>query len=131
MLVTFDAPSGEPQELPREFVPEAFREWELSVRDWQTQCSMNSPESSSSSDSSLEYRVRRLLPSVGCEADATAFVDEAVVGNASSSSTSTSSSSTSSSSPLLLLATAADGGYALVPSKLSTTQGEIMRVEAC
>ena len=45
MLVTFDAASSwggaEARELPREFVPDAFREWDLSVRDWQTQCSMN------------------------------------------------------------------------------------------
>ena len=134
MLVTFDVDSQEARELPREYVPDAFREWELSVRDWQTQCSMNAV-----ADSSLEYRVRRLLPSVGCEADATAFVDEAVVGNGSSSSSSSSSPSSSSpsssSAPLLLLATAPDGGYVLVPSKLSLTSeggaGKPTRVEAC
>jgi hypothetical protein len=133
MLVTFDAagPSREEavaRELPREFVPDAFREWELSVRDWQTQCSMSATDSDDGSGESLEYRLRRLLPSVGCEADATAFVDEAVVGNASSSSSS--STPSPSAPPRLLLATIPDGGYALVPSRLSSSEGPT-RVEAC
>ena len=125
MLVTFDAKSGEARELPREFVPDAFREWDLSVRDWQTQCSMHAR------GEDLEYRVRRLLPSVGCEADATAFVDEAVVGNSRASSPSSSSPSSDSNQESLLLSTAPDGGYALVPPRLSTKEGELTRVEAC
>lgn len=142
MLVTFDAaaPSSsggaapEPRELPREFVPDAFREWGLAVRDWQTQCSMNAVEDGKSV--SLEYRVRRLLPSVGCEADATAFVDEAVVASSSSHSSSSPSSSSSSSSspappPPLVLATAPDGGYALVPSRIAAGDSPMTRVEAC
>ena len=151
MLVTFDAASSwggaEARELPREFVPDAFREWDLSVRDWQTQCSMNAvaaaPAAAAAAAAggdgevvSLEYRVRRLLPSVGCEADATAFVDEAVVagggggGNASSSSRGSPSSSPSSAPPLVL-ATAPDGGYALVPSRISVGDSPTTRVEAC
>ena len=138
MLVTFDAAASgagaEPRELPREFVPDAFREWEMTVRDWQTQCSMNATaaggENGKEEEASLEYRVRRLLPSVGCEADATAFVDEAVVG-ASSASSSSSSSSSSPDAPRFFLATAPDGGYALVPSRLSAAGDAPTRVEAC
>ena len=103
MLVTYDA-KGEAQELPPSVVPAAFREWEVSVRDWQTQCSTVVDGSGV-----LRYRLRRLvreesekrgraaspqrrrarpahplpslqLPSVGCEADATAFVDAEVAG---------------------------------------------------
>lgn len=56
---------GETLELPESVVPEAYREWEVKVFDWQTQCPTladNSP--------SLTYRSIKLLPTVGCEADA-------------------------------------------------------------
>ena len=74
--------TGSPIELPPRYVPEAFREWGVEVADWQTQCStevLPVPGGDAISTSfSLSYRLKRLLPSVGCEADATAFVDEGV-----------------------------------------------------
>ncbi|MCO5572038.1 hypothetical protein L7F22_025789 [Adiantum nelumboides] len=54
---------GEPRELPSAVVPEAFREWEVQLYDWQTQCPTIANEN-------IYYRLTRLLPTVGCEADA-------------------------------------------------------------
>lgn len=56
---------GKPTELPEYVVPEAYREWEVKVFDWQTQC----PTLAQSSPS-LIYKTIKLLPTVGCEADA-------------------------------------------------------------
>ncbi|XP_057808938.1 uncharacterized protein LOC131023414 [Salvia miltiorrhiza] len=59
---------GQTVELPESVVPEAYREWEFKVFDWQTQCPTlaetlgNSP--------SLTYRSIKLFPTVGCETDA-------------------------------------------------------------
>ncbi|GAA0161840.1 hypothetical protein LIER_18066 [Lithospermum erythrorhizon] len=57
---------GKPIELPESVVPEAYREWEVKVHDWQTQC----PTLASQEHVSLTYKLIRLLPTVGCEADA-------------------------------------------------------------
>lgn len=59
--------SGEPVALPENVVPEAFREWGVQVLDWQTQCpTLADP----AAPCALHYRLVRLLPTVGCEADA-------------------------------------------------------------
>ncbi|GAB4853006.1 hypothetical protein Ancab_017195 [Ancistrocladus abbreviatus] len=57
---------GKSIELPESFVPEAYREWEVKVFDWQTQC----PSPAQLEDFVLSYGLIRLLPTVGCEADA-------------------------------------------------------------
>lgn len=57
---------GSPIELPESVVPEAYREWEVKVFDWQTQC----PTLARPTHFELFYKVIRLLPTVGCEADA-------------------------------------------------------------
>ncbi|KAL8463141.1 hypothetical protein ACS0TY_033971 [Phlomoides rotata] len=57
---------GKPTELPEYVVPEAYREWEVKVFDWQTQC----PTLAQSQSQSLAYKTIKLLPTVGCEADA-------------------------------------------------------------
>ncbi|KAH7373960.1 hypothetical protein KP509_17G081100 [Ceratopteris richardii] len=71
--------SGEPRELPSAVVPEAFREWDVQLYDWQTQCPTIAEEN-------LYYRLIRLLPTVGCEADAATqySTDERCTGNAES-----------------------------------------------
>ncbi|KAK9051873.1 hypothetical protein SSX86_028501 [Deinandra increscens subsp. villosa] len=71
---------GKPVELPENVVPDAYREWEVRVFDWQTQC----PTLAQPDNSSAMYKLVRLLPTVGCEADAaTRFsVDERVIGGA-------------------------------------------------
>ncbi|CAI9104831.1 OLC1v1003598C1 [Oldenlandia corymbosa var. corymbosa] len=61
--------SGEPIQLPESVVPEAFREWDVQVFDWQTQCpTLAPPQPHSHFD--FHYRLIALLPTVGCEADA-------------------------------------------------------------
>ncbi|KAI3447878.1 hypothetical protein Pfo_004543 [Paulownia fortunei] len=59
---------GKPIELPESVVPEAYREWDVKVFDWQTQC----PTLAQSHNNcpSLMYKTIKLLPTVGCEADA-------------------------------------------------------------
>ncbi|XP_027085805.1 uncharacterized protein [Coffea arabica] len=57
---------GEPMELPESVVPQAYRDWEVKVFDWQTQC----PTLAHPTHSQLTYKLIRLLPTVGCEADA-------------------------------------------------------------
>ncbi|XP_062020223.1 uncharacterized protein LOC133736661 [Rosa rugosa] len=57
---------GNPIELPERVVPDAYREWEVKVFDWQTQC----PTLADPEDQVLAYKTIELLPTVGCEADA-------------------------------------------------------------
>ena len=59
--------AGDPVELPENVVPAAYREWGVQVYDWQTQCpTLADP----AAPCALHYRLVRLLPTVGCEADA-------------------------------------------------------------
>lgn len=69
---------GKPIELPESVVPEAFREWCVQVFDWQIQC----PTLAELEEPLVLYKLIKLLPTVGCEADAaTRFsVDERNVG---------------------------------------------------
>lgn len=71
---------GEPIELPEQVVPEAFREWEVKVFDWQTQC----PTLAQPQDFTLFYKLIKLLPTVGCEADAATrySIEERNIGGA-------------------------------------------------
>ncbi|XP_058739755.1 uncharacterized protein LOC131611944 isoform X1 [Vicia villosa] len=73
---------GSTIELPEYVVPEAYREWEVKVFDWQTQC----PTLANPEDHVLEYRSVQLLPTVGCEADAATVYssDERKVGGENS-----------------------------------------------
>jgi hypothetical protein len=57
---------GKPFELPENVVPEAYREWEVRVFDWQTQC----PTLAQPDDLAVKFKLIKLLPTVGCEADA-------------------------------------------------------------
>lgn len=70
---------GAPVELPENVVPGAFREWGVQVFDWQTQCPTLADEHGGLL---LTYKMIKLLPTVGCEADAATrySVEERVVG---------------------------------------------------
>ena len=70
---TFDI-DGTPRELPEYYVPQAYRDWDVKLYDWQTQCSM------SCDSSTMSYSLRKLMPTVGCEADAIAFTEDASGG---------------------------------------------------
>ena len=69
---------GKPIELPESVVPEAYREWEVKVFDWQTQC----PTLVETEDFTVAYKLMKLLPTVGCEADAATrySIDERNIG---------------------------------------------------
>ncbi|KAK7280072.1 hypothetical protein RJT34_25134 [Clitoria ternatea] len=73
---------GKAIELPESVVPEAYREWEVKVFDWQTQC----PTLAEPEEHVLKYKSIQLLPTVGCEADAATrySVDERNVGGGNS-----------------------------------------------
>ena len=66
---TFDA-DGQPRQLPEYYVPQAYRDWDVQIHDWQCQCSMLCNEEG------MQYVTRKLMPTVGCEADAIAFTEE-------------------------------------------------------
>lgn len=72
------SPEGKPFELPENVVPEAYREWEVKVFDWQTQC----PTLAEPDDFIAKYKLIKLLPTVGCEADAATrhSIDERYIG---------------------------------------------------
>ena len=53
-----------------QYVPQEFRDWEVRLVDWQTQCSMLA------TDKGVTYSLKRLMPTVGCEADAQVHVIE-------------------------------------------------------
>lgn len=74
---------GQPLELPESVVPEAFREWEVKVFDWQTQC----PTLAHPDAKTFLYKSIKLLPTVGCEADAATryTIDHRSVGGSKSS----------------------------------------------
>ncbi|DBB07648.1 TPA: hypothetical protein ACH3X3_009083 [Trebouxia sp. C0006] len=67
---TFTA-DGQPQELPSQYVPKEFRDWNVTLYDWQSQCSMQ-PQATG-----IKCLLKRLMPTVGCEADAQTFHEEA------------------------------------------------------
>lgn len=50
---------------------QAYRDWDVKLYDWQSQCSMFADAEG------MKYTLRRLMPTVGCEADAIAFTEEA------------------------------------------------------
>ena len=58
-------------------VPEAYREWEVKLFDWQTQC----PTLAEAEEQVLGYKLIQLLPTVGCEADAATRyrIDERII----------------------------------------------------
>lgn len=74
---------GKPIELPEFVVPEAYREWEVKVFDWQTQC----PTLAEPEDHTVAYKLIKLLPTVGCEADAATrySIDERNIGGSHNS----------------------------------------------
>ncbi|WIA14417.1 hypothetical protein OEZ85_002943 [Tetradesmus obliquus] len=105
-------PAGEPEQLPEHYVPGAFRDWGVELWDWQSQCSSTT---AAAADGRLKLRsmVRRLMPTVGCEADAIAFTEE--VSGSSSSSSSSADGAAAADAGVLLVARA-DGSYSTGPA---------------
>ncbi len=61
---------GQPQELPSQYVPKEFSDWDVTLYDWQSQCSMQ-PQATG-----IKCLLKRLMPTVGCEADAQSFHED-------------------------------------------------------
>lgn len=66
---TFSA-DGKPCELPSQYVPQEFNDWNVTLYDWQSQCSMQ-PQ-----PTGIKCLLKRIMPTVGCEADAQSFNEE-------------------------------------------------------
>jgi hypothetical protein len=125
VTATFN-PAGDALDLPERFVPQAFRDWDMVPKDWQSQCSVPPPEQAAGGGGLplLRFASRRMMPTVGCEADAVAFTDEmTVIGGANSTATATPQQ--------VLAAVAADGAYASAPSRLPADGRATVRLEAC
>ncbi|GAX80338.1 hypothetical protein CEUSTIGMA_g7776.t1 [Chlamydomonas eustigma] len=112
------SPEGVAIPLPERYVPSAFREWGVELFDWQSQCSMVA----STQAKSLSYRVRRMMPSVGCEADAIAFTEE---------STSCGIDTSRNSKIMEVKAVFRDGSYYAGPSSMSELAANTVTLEFC
>jgi hypothetical protein len=143
------SPAGDALDLPERYVPSAFRDWDMVPKDWQTQCSVpplplstasasassgssgaGAASSSSSAPPPLRYAMRRMMPTVGCEADAVAFTEDmTVIGGGADGDSSSSSSGAMTSA--VLAAVAADGAYASAPAALPSDGRATVRLEAC
>ncbi|CAA2977094.1 Hypothetical predicted protein [Olea europaea subsp. europaea] len=107
---------GTPIELPESVVPEAYREWEVKVFDWQTQC----PTLAQPHEFSLMYKNIKLLPTVGCEADAATrySIDERNVTN-------------NEQSPVLAFAYQSSGCYVAVWPVADHDSDKLLELEYC
>ena len=80
---SFDPRTGNASSLPSHLVPDAFREWGMEIKDWQSQCS-TTPRADGNA---LYVKDARFVPVVGCEADASTVEsyerDDIVVDEAS------------------------------------------------
>ncbi|KAG2430547.1 hypothetical protein HXX76_010067 [Chlamydomonas incerta] len=111
ITVTFEA-SGAAQPLPDRYVPGAYRDWGVELFDWQSQSSCTIPQGRS-----LRNIFKRLMPTVGCEADAIAFVEEAAdVWQADGGSA--------------VKPVTPDGGYLAAPAQLPAGGGKV-KLEGC
>ncbi|KAF6253932.1 hypothetical protein COO60DRAFT_1666870 [Scenedesmus sp. NREL 46B-D3] len=108
-------PTGEPEQLPEHYVPGAFREWGVELWDWQSQCSSTTAVDTGG-NRKLRSMVRRLMPTVGCEADAIAFTEEQSGSSSSSSSSSSDADGTAAADAGVLLVASADGSYSTGPA---------------
>eukprot|EP00877_Chromochloris_zofingiensis_P003184 jgi/Chrzof1/12867/Cz07g10080.t1 len=102
------SPEGQPLQLPEYYVPEAYREWGVELFDWQTQCSCQADAQQ------FNCTVRRMMPTVGCEADAIAYTEAA----------------SSTSNDEQHLAVHSCGSYSAGPLTLPDTVGKFS-IEAC
>ncbi|CAG9461592.1 unnamed protein product [Pedinophyceae sp. YPF-701] len=91
-------------EIPELYVPAAFREWDVTLYDWQTQAS------STVREGTFTRMSKQLMPTAGCEADAVAFEEEIQeAGNTPGSG----------------LAPLPDGGYSIGPTALDSSKKEL------
>ncbi|BDA40359.1 hypothetical protein COCOBI_01-0120 [Coccomyxa sp. Obi] len=119
ITATFNS-RGEALELPEHYVPSAYREWDVHLYDWQSLCSMQV-----NGQEGLRYSLKRMMPTVGCEADAVAFTEEAQEGLSAAEASELGGSTWPGGLPW-----APDGSYALVPLHIGDEEAKL-RVESC
>lgn len=120
---------GSMMELPELYVPEAYRDWDVKVMDWQTQTSCETKAISDDTQDGYTFRriCKRLMPTVGCEADAVAFEeDSACLPILTAPGDEFPDISLENK---LLLYSIDDGTFALGPSALSGSS--VIRIEHC
>ncbi|KAA8495128.1 hypothetical protein FVE85_3369 [Porphyridium purpureum] len=69
--VTFSARTGAPQSIPERLIPDAFRTWDIELLGFDALTSSR-VDVDSDGKSCLQLKRTRMLPAVGCEADAVA-----------------------------------------------------------
>lgn len=114
---TAAAPCRPPSPVPRpcpSCKPQAFRQWGVELHDWQSQCSVKAD------GAGVDATTRRMMPTVGCEADAIAFTSDARRLLESDPS--------STSAPPTI---ASDGAYSAGPSDVSAADTAAAAFEAC
>ncbi|GMH46084.1 hypothetical protein BSKO_14048 [Bryopsis sp. KO-2023] len=99
--------------LPENYVDDAYKEWDVRLFDWQTQCSMKVDENG------LDYKLRRLFMASGCEADSVAMTDTVQALKSSEERKSEDKTVTTS------------GDYSIGPRCLPQGENGEMTVEAC
>ncbi|KAL4458080.1 hypothetical protein ABPG75_012945 [Micractinium tetrahymenae] len=105
-------PDGSPIPLPEYYVPQAYRDWGVELFDWQSQSSVLADSQG------VSATCRRMMPTVGCEADAIAFMQEAA--------------QLFSTAPGSQPATAApDGSYSAGPADISSADLRKVAFEHC
>eukprot|EP00892_Ulva_mutabilis_P001451 jgi/Ulvmu1/11306/UM074_0021.1 len=66
---------GKPLQLPEAHVPREYQQWGIELKDWASLTSIAAPDPQDQS-ALLTIQTRFMLPTVGCEADATSFVED-------------------------------------------------------
>ncbi|KAI8464845.1 MAG: hypothetical protein J3K34DRAFT_489772 [Monoraphidium minutum] len=123
--VAFDA-DGARQPLDAHYVPDAYREWGVELFDWQTQCSCDAGEAKRMSSA-----LRRLMPTVGCEADAVAYTEDTarLAGGPAASGDAAAGAAAGAAPPAL--AYLPDGSYSAGPECFDAASASRLRFEAC
>lgn len=67
------AADGKPQPLPAQYVPDAYRQWNVQLYDWQT---VVTSKADPDAPGKLQLVCRRLMPTVGCEPDYVAYFED-------------------------------------------------------
>ncbi|GBF98323.1 hypothetical protein Rsub_10986 [Raphidocelis subcapitata] len=118
-------PDGAPQPLPERFVPDAYREWGVELFDWQTQCSATT----GAGGNELRSTLRRLMPTVGCEADAVAFTEDATTSATAAAGAPAAAAAGAAASEAL--AWLPDGSYSVGPASFDPEEASKLRFESC
>ena len=96
------SPKGTAIQVPDTHVPREYAEWGIEIKDWASVSSLNVK---GEEDAALLLLTKFMLPTVGCEADASSFVEDKRVYSSNASQTSAAAASFSHSGPVGILHT--------------------------